>query len=155
MTTTAHVALGDCERIRAGAVGQPVNTVSSLAYVVAGAWLARRRRGGVEGLVPLAAVAAGIGSVAYHGPGTPLGRRGHDVSALVLALVTGAHVVGRRSRIGVGRAVVGSAVLAVGGVVHAGTRTGRPWCRPDSRWQGHAAWHLLSATAVAVLADPG
>jgi hypothetical protein len=23
--------------------------------------------------------------------------------------------------------------------------SGRPWCVPDSLWQGHAAWHLLSA----------
>jgi hypothetical protein len=27
------------------------------------------------------------------------------------------------------------------------SRTGGPWCKPDSIWQGHAAWHLFSAQA--------
>lgn len=33
---------GDCEALRPGPIGQPVNTVTSLAYVAAGAWLLRR-----------------------------------------------------------------------------------------------------------------
>jgi hypothetical protein len=28
-------------------------------------------------------------------------------------------------------------------------RTQSPWCDPDSLLQGHAAWHLLGATALA------
>jgi hypothetical protein len=27
----------------------------------------------------------------------------------------------------------------------------RAWCRPDSLWQGHALWHLLSAAALVLL----
>jgi hypothetical protein len=40
------------------------------------------------------------------------------------------------------------ALLAVGAVVHARSRTGCRWCHPRSRLQGHALWHLLSATAL-------
>ncbi len=40
------------------------------------------------------------------------------------------------------------ALVAVGVLVHAGSRTGCRWCRPRSRWQGHALWHLLSAAAL-------
>ena len=28
-------------------------------------------------------------------------------------------------------------------------RTASPWCDPDSLLQGHAAWHLLGAAALA------
>ncbi len=88
-TAPSHVAAGDCESCRAGPVAQPANTASSLAYCVAGAWLLRRGRrterpGGLTAHRALAwaAVAAGLGSVAYHGPGTALGRYLHDASLL-------------------------------------------------------------------------
>lgn len=69
------VAASDCERIHDGPVTQPVNTMTSLAYVVAGLALARRSRrvGGdrpYAGPVAGALVLNGLGSVAYHGPGT-------------------------------------------------------------------------------------
>lgn len=79
----SHVAAADCERCRPGLVAQPVNTVSSLAFVVAGVPLVRGRRP-VTRAVGWAAVAAGLGSVAYHGPGTTLGRYAHDASLLAL-----------------------------------------------------------------------
>ncbi len=31
------------------------------------------------------------------------------------------------------------------------SRTGGPWCDPHSLWQGHAAWHLLTAATTACL----
>jgi hypothetical protein len=41
------------------------------------------------------------------------------------------------------------AALWVGAAgVHVASRTGGPLCRPDSRLQGHAAWHALSALAL-------
>ncbi len=87
----SHVAAADCERCRPGAVAQPVNTVSSLAYVVAGAavlWAERdhppRPEPTPRQALGWAAVAAGLGSVAYHGPGTALGRYAHDASLLSL-----------------------------------------------------------------------
>lgn len=155
--TSTHVAQADCERCRPGPVAQPVNTVSSLAFVVAGVAMVARasrsnrprrsarstrrsgagtprptgpvpvtsRDGAVAGAVdagagrgaagrwlggPLepwraestvgwAAVAAGLGSVAYHGPGTAAGRYLHDASLISLltsvVLADAARVSGR------------------------------------------------------------
>lgn len=84
-----HVAAADCERCRHGLIAQPVNTVSSLAFVGAG-WLALRGTGRARSVdvsqaaVGWAAVAAGLGSAAYHGPGTAVGRYVHDASLLAL-----------------------------------------------------------------------
>ena len=188
-----HVARSDCERIRSGLVAQPVNTLSSLAYVAVAVpvWRAAQRaapsvRGRWE-LVAECSVAAGLGSVAYHGPGGRLGRVVHDASlgALLgsLALAVADPTGGRRWPIGatavaatggtaglaaVGAATTGAELVArpmpgrllgaagvsfVAGVAcHALGRTGGPWCRPDSGWQAHAAWHLLSAAAVGLRA---
>lgn len=84
-----HIAASDCERCRPGLVAQPANTVSSLAYVVAGALVVRaeaRRPGGRRSETALgwATIAAGLGSVAYHGPGTALGRYVHDAGLLAM-----------------------------------------------------------------------
>lgn len=79
----AHVAAGDCETCRPGRVAQPANTVSSLAYVGAAVPLVRSDRPTTRAL-GWAAVAAGLGSVAYHGPGTVLGRYVHDAGLLAL-----------------------------------------------------------------------
>lgn len=88
---TNHAAVGDCEHPRGGLIGQPANAVSSLAYCAAGAWVVgRARRAGLAGAdhgqvarvgqIGWAAIAAGLGSVAYHGPGSRLGRAAHDGS---------------------------------------------------------------------------
>lgn len=84
-----HVAASDCERCRPGLIAQPANTVSSLALVASGALMLRsmHRRGSAtpaETAVAWASVAAGLGSVAYHGPGTAFGRYLHDASLLAL-----------------------------------------------------------------------
>lgn len=79
----SHVAAGDCERCRSGPVAQPANAVSSLAYVAAAVPLVRSRRTTTRAL-GWAAVAAGLGSVAYHGPGTTAGRYVHDAGLLAL-----------------------------------------------------------------------
>lgn len=111
---SGHVAAADCERCREGAIAQPVNTVSSLAYVAAGAavlWAERdhppRPEPTPRQALGWAAVAAGLGSVAYHGPGTGLGRYLHDASLLTLlgtmAVDDGEALAGRE---------VGPAVLA-------------------------------------------
>ncbi|CAN5505666.1 hypothetical protein BH10ACT1_BH10ACT1_11600 [soil metagenome] len=87
--SVAHVAASDCERCRPGLVAQPANTASSLAYVATGALAvraARRRPKGrpSEAALGWATVAAGLGSVAYHGPGTTFGRYVHDASLLAM-----------------------------------------------------------------------
>ncbi|MBC7291162.1 MAG: hypothetical protein H5T83_07485 [Actinotalea sp.] len=50
------------------------------------------------------------------------------------------------------RIAVALGLLAVGGLIGALSRAGGPLCDPDSLWQGHAVWHVLSAAALVVLA---
>lgn len=100
----AVVAASDCERCRPGLVTQPVNTASSLAYVVAGLAAVAGARDHAAGDRPGARavgwsmVAVGLGSVAYHGPGTAGGRWAHDSSLLAMTgLVALADVHHRRA----------------------------------------------------------
>lgn len=81
-----HVAVGDCERGRPGLIAQPANAVSSLAFVAAGVPLVRGRPG-VTRALGWAAVATALGSVAYHGPGTAVGRYAHDASLIALLVL--------------------------------------------------------------------
>jgi hypothetical protein len=212
---------GDCERLGAGLVAQPVNTASALAYLAVGAWLAGRGRraggrpgtegsgepqggapvgregsgepqggapenregsGEPQGGAPVSRVAfgvvvaaAGVGSVDFHGPGSPAARLLHDAGLYAVVGFVVVHELARRAgrlrRARAGVPWVGwtprrrrayRAALAVTGVGAACWwlgRTGSPLCDPDSPLQGHAAWHLLSAAALALWAeaalDPG
>lgn len=143
-----HVAAGDCEAVRDARVAQPVNAGSSLAFVAAAVpvWRQGRR------CRPLAVAtgAVGLASAAYHGPGGTVARAAHDCSvlAVVVAAADRAAAAARRDR----RALTGPALVAVAGlVVHRLSRTGGPWCRPGSVWQGHALWHVLAAAALVML----
>jgi hypothetical protein len=162
---------GDCERLHDGLIAQPVNTASALAYVAVGAWLATRALG--RDLPPdrrqlafgLAVAAAGVGSVDYHGPGSPAARLLHDGGlCAVVGFVAWTEVtrrVGQTRRTGTGMPWTGlapdrrGAYLAALAATAAGAvcwwvgRTSSPWCDPDSLLQGHAAWHLLTAAALA------
>lgn len=143
-----HVAASDCERIRPGLVGQPVNTVSSLAFVAAALPIGRRARdtrSPAWGAVAAATALAGIGSVAYHGPGGRLSKAVHDagIGALV-ATITLARLTERPVQV---RPRAG-ALTAGAFTLHALSRTGGPLCSCDSRLQGHALFHLLAAAAV-------
>lgn len=210
------VAASDCERCRPGLVTQPVNTISSLGFVLAGALVVAagrrdgRHRPGAAGPVGRAMAMAGLGSVAYHGPGTAFGRWLHDATLLNLAATIAVtdlagppppvddrrdgrgSAAGRRAAlagVAAGSAVLAhprtttaaqagtaglatllevrrfstrgpapapdrrrglvAAVLAGAGLaLQVNGRTGRGWCRPDSRLQAHAGWHLLSAAAL-------
>ena len=145
---------GDCERLHDGLIAQPVNTASALAYVAVGAWLLGRRKVGLGVVV----TAAGVGSVDYHGVGSPAARLLHDGGLYAVAGYVAWHEVARR----VGRArltpVRRRAYLAAWALAAAGAtcwwagRTASPWCDPDSLLQPHAAWHLLSAAALAAWA---
>jgi hypothetical protein len=148
---------GDCERLHDGLVAQPVNTASAVALVAVGAWLAgrgRRRDQGRTVAFGLAVAAAGIGSVDYHGPGSPAARLLHDGGLYAVAGFVAWREIARR---------IGRVPLAPGGRVAyraalaataAGAacwwlgRTASPWCDPDSPLQPHAAWHLLAAAAL-------
>jgi hypothetical protein len=142
---------GDCERLHDGLIAQPVNTASALAYVAVGAWLVGRRQVGFG----VAVAAAGLGSVDYHGPGSPAARLLHDGGLYaVVGLVAWREVARRVRRARLtprGRAVYRLALAAAlaGAVCWWAGRTASPWCDPDSLLQGHAAWHLLGAFALA------
>jgi UDP-N-acetylglucosamine 1-carboxyvinyltransferase len=160
---------GDCERLHDGLVAQPVNTASALAYLAVGAWLVGRGLlSGAAGrpspsrpatvAFGVAVAAAGVGSIDYHGPGSPAARLLHDGGLYAVVGLVAWHEVARR----VGRArltprgrVAYRAALvatAFGAACWWAGRTASPWCDPDSLLQGHAAWHLLGAAALAAWA---
>jgi hypothetical protein len=156
---------GDCERLHDGLIAQPVNTASALALVAVGAWLAGRglRAGGGPArhatvAFGVAVAAAGIGSVDYHGPGSPAARLLHDGSLYAVAGLVAWHEVARRagrSRLASDRRRAYRAALAAAAAGAACWwlgRTSSPWCDPGSLFQGHAAWHLLAAVALAAWA---
>jgi hypothetical protein len=142
------LALGasDCEALRDGWLGQPVNCLSSLAYVGAGAYILCR---GGPRATPLAVAlgAVGVGSVLYHGPMPPGAEAVHDGSIVALAatIVLTAAVQRSLPRPPTAALVTFGAAVAINLL----TRTGAPLCRPDSLVQGHAAWHVLTAAALA------
>jgi hypothetical protein len=146
-----HAAHGDCERVRPGWLGQPANAISSLAFVAAAvpiARAARRRRSGPWLAVAVAAAAEGVGSVGYHGPGGRWAKAVHDAGLVALVATMGvAFATEAPERPGVRPQTALLATAAT--VVHARSRTGGPWCRCDSRLQGHAVFHLLAAAALA------
>lgn len=151
----AHVAASDCEQIRPGLIGQPANTVSSLAFVAAAVPIARaaRRRDQPAWLaVAVAAAVEGLGSVAYHGPGGRRAKSLHDGGIVVLgatvavALASEGTPMRRRPR---------TAALAAGAfALHALSRTGGPLCACHSPLQGHAMFHVLAAAALVAAAQP-
>jgi hypothetical protein len=142
----ALLALGgsDCEALHSGLLGQPINSLSSLAYVVAGAYVLRR--GGPPGPA-LALAGVSVGSVLYHGPMPPGAELIHDGS-LVGVPLTALSVAWRRRSFPRPPALAVVA-LVVGAFANVLTRTGAPLCRPDSLVQGHAAWHVLTAVGAA------
>ncbi len=80
-------ALQDCERIVGPLLGQPVNTLSTLAFVAAGGLVIKRSS---LPWVGFALIATGIGSLLFHGPRPGLGEWAHDVTLAWLLLVVGA-----------------------------------------------------------------
>jgi hypothetical protein len=84
----------DCESLANGFLAQPINAVSSLAFVVAGFllfWAATRDgyRGPLIVGFSVTMVAVGIGSVAFHGPGGVVADWVHDgsITALLVLIV--------------------------------------------------------------------
>lgn len=148
------MAASDCERIRPGPIGQPANTVSSLAFVIAAVPIARRardRRSVAWASVAASAALEGIGSVAYHGPGGRLAKSVHDIGlvALIASMAT-ARLSERPLRVRPRAAALGAAAAAL----HALSRTGGPLCSCNSRLQGHAVFHVLAAAALVAASPP-
>ena len=113
---------------------------------VTGVWVLRRPHSPRRVALGVSAIAAGIGSVAYHGPGGRAGKLVHDSGAAALAaMIAIAFVTGP---VNARRRLTTLGCLGAGIAVHASSRTDRALCRPDSVLQGHALWHALGAAAV-------
>lgn len=135
----------DCELIGEGLAAQPINTVSSLAFLVVAIVAYRRHR-------RVAAAALGmvaVGSALFHGwPSTP-STIVHGLSnAFLIGLLVRALWLLRRKP---PWAAIG--LLAGARVIWASSRTGGPWCDPSSLLQGHAAWHILAAIGCWMVLD--
>ena len=92
-----EVALVDCEQLRGGLLAQPANSLSSLAFVVAGVWILVRAQRHIVNLdaiaVGLASLAVGVGSFAFHGIAGAQAHWLHDTTLLtLLGLVAVEHV---------------------------------------------------------------
>lgn len=80
-------AAADCELIGSGFFGQPVNTLTTLALVVAGGVLLTRAR---LRWIGVGLIATGAGSFLFHGPMPSGSEWAHDVSlAWLILLVAG------------------------------------------------------------------
>ena len=136
----------DCERVLSDIVAQPANTVSSVAFVVVGALLSKR-----DGLLATSTATVGVTSGWFHAQLTPSAARAHDVAIVVLVLV----ILYRVWRARAWRLTLpGLAILEFGLIVWWLSRTGGPWCDPDTVLQLHAVWHVLAALAIATLRNP-
>ncbi|MDF1597232.1 MAG: ceramidase domain-containing protein [Acidimicrobiia bacterium] len=101
--STLPGAVGDCERFVDGLLDQPVNTLTSLAFVLAGMVVFMRlwrRRDSMRGTGVLAGmmILTGVGSAAFHAWGGPMATWLHDASLAALLVVIVAIEVSRRIR---------------------------------------------------------
>jgi hypothetical protein len=83
----------DCEALDPGWLAQPVNTLTSLAYVAAGLVIVARGlrfepgRRLIQVVYGATLVFVGVGSVAYHGPQPAWARFAHDLSIVAILLL--------------------------------------------------------------------
>jgi len=147
--TVSGIGQSDCERIMHGTLAQPVLAVTSLTYVAVGlavlCWSVRA--GGVlAACAGVVLISVGGGSFAYHGPQPVWAGPAHDwpIVALTAVYAVGLAVTVRRAR----RAwLIAAGIFAIALIAYAAGRSGSPLCRPDSVWQYHGAWHVLTAAA--------
>ncbi|MBX3286943.1 MAG: hypothetical protein KF703_16465 [Actinobacteria bacterium] len=118
LATLGLLVVADIELLRHGREVPPAVLAAVVAGAVAGSAPARSME--VQALAGVAAGAAEVARVLRHPPGT------HGPWA-------------RRAEL---------PMFAVGAIAHVLGRTGGPLCRPDSRWQPHALWHVLTAATL-------
>ena len=117
----------DCELLVDGFLAQPVNSLSSLAFVLVGVWVAVlvRYHSGAQQRLALAVggglALVGIGSVAFHGPGGPTADWIHDGSITALLVLIIALELANRSgwsgrQMMTGWLVVAAALMVVEGI---------------------------------------
>ena len=149
----------DCERVRDHGIAQPVNTLTSAAYGVASLpvlFAARRSTGLLR--IELHAYAGALlavmaGSAQFHARGPKSSHRLHDGSlyaAVSLGSLLLLPTAGTLADTRAGRRFLLAAATA--GATYACGRSSSRFCRPDSLWQFHGLWHVLSAGAAASVA---
>ena len=149
LAAAAGMGQSDCERVVSGALAQPVLAITSLAYVAVGVavlCLAVRGRGVLAAAAGVVLIAVGVGSFAYHGPQPSWAGPAHDWPIVALAAVCAvglARTARRRPRMW----MAAGGIFAIALIAYAAGRSGSPLCRPDSLWQYHGAWHVLTAAA--------
>lgn len=147
---TPGIGQSDCERIVDAVLAQPVLALTSLAYVVAGlvaALWAVRGRAPLTGAAAVAIMAVGVGSFAYHGPQPSWAGPAHDWPIVALGVVCAAGLARSWNRCDWSGWPIAAALFALGLAAYAAGRSGSPVCEPESLWQFHGAWHIISAVA--------
>jgi hypothetical protein len=83
-------AAADCELIGSGLFGQPVNSLTTIAFLVGGLLVLARRRD--RGWVAASMIATGAGSFLFHGPMPSGSEWAHDLTlAWTLVVITVDH----------------------------------------------------------------
>ena len=81
-------AAADCEAIGVGFLGQPINALTTLGFIVTGIIVIARR--GEMRWIGIGLIATGIGSFLFHGPMPPGNEWAHDVTlAWLVTMVAG------------------------------------------------------------------
>jgi predicted membrane channel-forming protein YqfA (hemolysin III family) len=150
----AGIGQSDCEHVSGATLAQPVLAITSLAYVAAGvavlSW-ALRGRGALALAAGVVLVAVGVGSFVYHGPQPSWAGPAHDWPIIALGAVCVAGLV-RSVRNQWRLWVAAAGIFALALLSYVAGRSGSPWCRPDSLWQFHGVWHVLTAVAAGCVA---
>jgi hypothetical protein len=110
--------------------------------------------GGIRGWDDRAITRVGLTATAAAAAAAllPLGTEIAMATAVTAAVLAEAMAARRWSGGGRGGRIVVAVALAAGVTAYLLGRTGGPLCRPDSVFQPHALWHLLTATAMAAWA---
>jgi hypothetical protein len=81
-------AAADCEAVGAGFLGQPINTLTTLGFVVAGIIVIVGRQN--MRWIGIGLISTGIGSFLFHGPMPPGNEWAHDASlAWLVTMIAG------------------------------------------------------------------
>ena len=116
--------------------------------------LGRPGRAPLAGTAGVALVAVGVGSVIFHGPQPSWAGLAHDWPIFAAGAVYAAGLARSRRPQWRSRWAAAAGVFTLGVAAYAAGRSGSPFCRPDSLWQYHGAWHVLSAAALGWAARP-
>ncbi|MBD0322546.1 MAG: hypothetical protein ICV72_04055 [Aldersonia sp.] len=155
LTAAAGFGHTDCERIADAALAQPVLAVTSLAYVAAGLAVltcAVRARAPLAGAAGVALVGIGAGSFAYHGSQPPWAESAHNWPIVAAGAIYAAGLARSARRQRWSTWAVPAGLFVLGLAAYAAGRSGSSLCRPESLWQYHGAWHVLSAAAAGLAA---